>query len=246
MNALETFEDFVDEQEQGGGGINDDSEWVTSDEEIFTGGEDSHYESDFIEDDDNDNNYEYHEVPERYFDITVIDTPIATPFLTDSTWPENITAAIESCYSELSIQRCIIICDDEKKCASLADSLRALNHSVGLVSNYMMEDDRPLHMHVVHDFDIGFSRMLIMSLSSWNKMEMELEQVLPKHNMLVTIGLNNEEENMVITRIEDAWFDAIYPSMRYPEWWYKWKVLEPIDVNRPFYVLPLREEVETD
>jgi hypothetical protein len=143
---------------------------------------------------------------------------------------------MEMSYEEFIIQRAIVVCGDDASVKAMHQKLSETDHSAGIIDMAMLEDERPRHLPVLRDFDSGYIRVLLMSAETWQTVGKELDYVLPKHNFLVLTGVDGEVEKEILTRVEDAYDQAMYPTLAN---WLRWKVEYPIapSSDRPYYLL---------
>lgn len=112
---------------------------------------------------------------------------------------------MEDLFLTANIHQTVVICDTEEECMRKFVELNDNEHTVSFVRAEHFEDERPVHMHKLHEFERGSSRVLLMSYPSWYRLMDVLEEyAIDRHNLLVLHGLDAQEKHIVLLWLLDA------------------------------------------
>lgn len=112
---------------------------------------------------------------------------------------------MEELFQTDDIYQTIVICGSEQACVRKLVELNENEHTVSYVHQSLLDDERPLYSHKIHEFARGSSRVLLMSYSTWFQLiDMLEEYALDRHNLLVIYDVDAQETHIIMTWLLDA------------------------------------------
>ena len=117
---------------------------------------------------------------------------------------ESIIAEIEEFYETETVIRACIVCDDENTLYELVDQLRQKDHSVDMITEEELTDERMNYVHKLHAFRDS-SRMIAMSYPTWYALRDRVEiEILPYQNVFILVELDDGVTHSVASYLKDA------------------------------------------
>ena len=117
---------------------------------------------------------------------------------------EAIINQIEEFYETETVIRACIICDDETTLLSLAHELQEKHHSLDIILDDDLTDERLLYVHKLNAFRDA-SRMIAMTYSTWYTIQDKVEtDVLPYQNVIILVNLEDGVVQYIAPHLQDA------------------------------------------
>ena len=118
---------------------------------------------------------------------------------------EHLFANLEKFYTENNVYKSIIFCVDDDEAVKLYKLLCDANHSVCIVCESDMDDDRALYINRIREFRDINHRVIIISYPVWTKVKAELEvYVLPEQNLVAFGDISDDEVSAIRNWVIDA------------------------------------------
>lgn len=115
-----------------------------------------------------------------------------------------IVREIEDFYETETVIRACIVCDDEEKMYALVDQLRHKDHSVDVITEEELTDERMNYVTKLHAFRDS-SRMIAMTYPTWYTIRDRVEEdILPFQNVFIIVDLEDGVTRSVAMYLQDA------------------------------------------
>lgn len=117
---------------------------------------------------------------------------------------ESIVNQIEDFYETETVIRACILCSDESTVTSLAHELEAKHHSVDVITDEELTDERMPFVHKLHAFRES-SRVIAMSYSAWYTLQDRVEtDILPYQNAFIIVNFEHGLVHYIASHLQDA------------------------------------------
>lgn len=117
---------------------------------------------------------------------------------------ETIVREIEDFYETETVIRACIVCEDEEKMHALVEQLRYRDHSIDVITEEELTDERMNFVTKLHAFRDS-SRMIAMAYPIWYALRDRMEEdILPYQNVFIVVDLEDGVTRCVAMHLQDA------------------------------------------
>ena len=117
---------------------------------------------------------------------------------------DHVVNEIEDFYETETVIRACIVCDDEDTLFALVDRLRHNDHSVDIITEEELTDERMNFVAKLHAFRDA-SRMIAMAYPTWYAIQDRVEtDILPYQNVFIVVDLEDGVTRCVASYLQDA------------------------------------------
>lgn len=118
---------------------------------------------------------------------------------------ESLVDQIEEFYETETVIRACVICDDDETLCLLVQQLEEKHHTVDVITEEELSDERMSFAHKLHTFRDASSRMIAMSYSTWYAIQDRVEvDVLPYQNLFILANLESGLVHYIGSYVKNA------------------------------------------
>lgn len=111
---------------------------------------------------------------------------------------------LTSLYETITVARTLVMALDDEEAQSFVSYLTAQDHSVMLITEDDIQDERPRYLEKLQQFSLTSNRVLVMTFGAWTHIRKETEFYAMDHNVLVVGDLENQRIRIFMSWVSDA------------------------------------------